>query len=106
MDFSCKSLRSVQMWRCWLAHNLIEQFCQILKSVLSINSMRLRGDGLYTGLLIKIMAYLWLTSFQYQPGCRHLSLTQIMRKLRRETDLVTLLKEHFHLDFLGIPAIS
>lgn len=104
MDFSTNSLRSAQMWRCWLAHNLIEQFWKILKSVLSINSMRLRDDGLYTGLLIKIIAYLWLTSFQYQSGCRHLSLTQIMRKLRRETDLVTLLKEHFHLDILGIPA--
>ena len=40
MDFSLNSLRSVQMWRCWLAHNLIEQFWKILKSVLSINSMR------------------------------------------------------------------
>ena len=106
MDFSCQSLRSVKMWRCWLAHNLIEQFWKILKSVLAINSMRLRGDGLYTGLLIKIMAYLFVTSFQNQPGCRHLSLTQIMRQLRRESDLLTLLKEHFHLDFLGIPAIS
>ncbi len=52
------------------------------------------------------MAYLWLSSFQYQPGCRHLSLTQIMRQLRRESDLLTLLKEHFHLDFLGIPALD
>ncbi len=104
MDFSCQSLRSVQMWRCWLAHNLIEQFWKILKSVLAIDSMRLRGDGLYTGLLIKIMAYLWLASFQNQPGCRHLSLTQIMRQLRRETDLLTLLQEHFHLGILGIPA--
>ncbi len=106
MDFSTNSLRSAQMWRCWLAHNLIEQFWKTLKSVLAINLMRLQGDGLYTGLFIKIMAYLWLTSFQYQPGCRHLSLTQIMRQLRREADLMTLLNEHFHLDFLGIPAIS
>ncbi len=104
MDFSGKSLRSVQMWRCWLAHNLIEQFWKILKSVLAINSMRLREDGIYTGLLIKIMAYLWLASFQNQPGCRHLSLTQIMRQLRRETDLLTLLQEHFHLGILEIPS--
>ena len=104
MDFSSNSLRSVQMWRCWLAHNLIEQFWKILKSVLAINLMRLRGDGLYTGLLIKIMAYLFVTSFQYLTRCRHLSLTQIMRQIRRESDLMTLLNEHFHLDFLGIPA--
>ncbi len=49
MDFSTSSLRSVQMWRIWQAHNLIEQFWKILKSVLAIGLMRLRGDGLYTG---------------------------------------------------------
>ena len=78
------------MWRMGLAHNLIEQFGKILKSVLAIGLMRLRGDGLYTGLLIKIMAYLFVTSLQYCPGFRHLSLTQIMRQLRRESDLLTL----------------
>ncbi len=106
MDFSSNSLRSVQMWPIWQAHNLIEQFWKILKSVLAIGLMRLRGDGLYTGLLIKIMAYLFVTSLQYCPGFRHLSLTQIMRQLRRESDLLTLLSEHFHLEFLGISAIS
>ncbi len=106
MDFSTSSLRSVQMWRIWQAHNLIEQFWKILKSVLAIGLMRLRGDGLYTGLLVKIMAYLFFSSFQYLPGFRHLSLTQIMRKLRRESNLLQLLSEHFHLDFLGITAIS
>ncbi len=106
IDFSSLSLRGVEMWRIWLAHNLIEQFWKILKSVLAIGSMRLRGDGLYTGLLIKIMAYLWLTSLQNHSRLRHLSLTQIMRQLRHESDLSILLSEHFHLDFLGIPAIS
>ena len=106
IDFSTLSLRSVQMWRIWQAHNLIEQFWKILKSLLAIGSMRLRGDGLYTGLLIKIMAYLFVTSLQYYSSFCHLSLTQIIRQLRRESDLLTLLNEHFHLDFLGIPAIS
>ena len=105
IDFSSLSLRGVEMWRIWLAHNLIEQFWKILKSLLAIGLMRLRGDGLYTGLLIKIMAYLWFTSLQNHPGLRHLSLTQIMRQLRRESDLLSLLSEHFHLEFLGIPAI-
>lgn len=106
MDFSSSSLRSVQIWRIWQAHNLIEQFWKILKSLLAIGLMRLRGDGLYTGLLVKIMAYLFFTSVQDRPGFRHLSLTQIMRKLRRECNLQQLLSEHFHLDFLGITAIS
>ena len=52
------------------------------------------------------MAYLWLTLLQNHPRLRHLSLTQIMRQLRRESDLSILLSEHFHLDFLGIPSIS
>ena len=94
------------MWRIWQAHNLIEQFWKILKSVLAIQLMRLRGDGLYTGLLIKIMAYLFFISLQNYPGFHHLSPTHIMRQLRRKDDLLSLLNEHFHLDFLGISAIS
>ena len=31
MDFSSNSLRSVQMWRIWLAHNLIEQMKENLE---------------------------------------------------------------------------
>ncbi len=31
MDFSTLSLRSVQMWRIWLAHNLIEQMKENLE---------------------------------------------------------------------------
>ncbi len=52
------------------------------------------------------MAYLFFTSFQDRPSFRHLSLTQILRKLRRECNLLKLLSEHFHLDFLSITAIS
>ena len=50
------------------------------------------------------MVYLWLTWLQNHPSFHHLSLTQIMRQLRRESDLLSLLSEHFHLDFLRIPA--
>ena len=57
IDFSTISLRSVEMWRIWKGHNLIEQFWKIWKSVLGMGSMRLRGDGLYMGLLIKAIAY-------------------------------------------------
>ena len=31
MDFSTSSLRSVQMWRIWQAHNLIEQMKENLE---------------------------------------------------------------------------
>ncbi len=52
------------------------------------------------------MAYLWLTFLQNNLSFHHLSLTQIMRQLRLESNLLTLLSEHFHLELLGIPAIS
>lgn len=103
MDFSIDPLRSSELWRIWKAHNLIEQFWKILKSILKLKAMRLRAQGIYTGLLIKVMAYLSLVSLQFQRGKRNLSLTQIIRQLRRESNLVDLLHEHFHLEFLGIP---
>ena len=103
MDFSLRPLRSSELWRVWGAHNLIEQFWKILKSILKLKAMRLRTQGIYTGLLIKLMAYLSLVSLQFQRIGRNLSLTQIIRQLRRESNLVDLLHEHFHLEFLGVP---
>ena len=103
MDFSLHSLRSSELWRMWTAHNLIEQFWKILKSILNIKAMRLRAQGLYTGLLVKVMAYLSLLSLQFQRRRNNFSLTQIIRQLRRESNLLDLLHEHFHLEFLEIP---
>ena len=76
MDFSTLSLRSVQMWLIWQAHNLIEQFWKILKSVLAIGLMGLRGNGLYTSTCctdeltlpiwaIKLMEYIIQQSYLY-----------------------------------------
>ena len=81
MDFSTISLRSVEMWRIWKGHNLIEQFWKILKSVLGMGSMRLRGDGLYMGLLIKAIAYLLMVSLQVCPSFRSLSKTADYAKI-------------------------
>lgn len=106
MDFSIQRLRSSELWRIWKAHNLIEQFWKILKSILKIKQMRLRGKGIYTGLLIKVMAYLSIVSLQLEGRKRNLSLTRIMRQLRRESNLVDFLHEHFHLEFLGIPNLA
>ena len=105
MDLSTISLRGIEIWRIWQAHNVIEQFWKILKSVLKIGAMKLRKEGIYTGLLIKVIAYLVLLSIQLLPSFRRLSLTQIMRKIESETKLENLLKEHFHFDFLGIVPI-
>ena len=104
MDWSKISLRGAEIWRIWIAHNVIEQFWKILKSVFKIAAMKLRKGGIYTGLLIKVIAYLIMLSIQFLPSFRRLSLTQIMRKIECETDLQSLLQEHFHHDFLGIAA--
>lgn len=49
MDLSCTCLRGAEIWRIWLAHNVIEQFWKNLKSVFKIGEMKLRKDGIYTG---------------------------------------------------------
>ncbi|WP_231937555.1 hypothetical protein [Geminocystis sp. NIES-3709] len=105
MDLSSISLRGAEIWRIWTAHNIIEQFWKILKSVLKIAEMKLRKQGIYTGLLIKIIMYLMLLSIQFMVNFRRLSLTQIMRKIQSSTRLTDVIKEHFQHDFLGISAI-
>jgi hypothetical protein len=105
INLSSISLRGAQIWRLWTAHNVIEQFWKILKSVIKIGEMKLRKQGIYTGLLIKVIAYLILLSIQLLPSFRHLSLMQIMRKIESSTKLQNVIQEHFHHDFLGISAI-
>jgi uncharacterized membrane-anchored protein len=105
MNLSNTSLRGAEIWKIWTAHNLIEQFWKILKSVLKIAEMKLRKQEIYTGLLIKVIAYLIFLSIQFLSPFRRLSLTQIMRKIESETKLQDVLTEHFHQDFLGISAM-
>lgn len=106
MNLSSISLRAAEIWRIWAAHNIIEQFWKILKSVLKIAEMKLRKQGIYTGLLIKVIIYLMLLSIQFMPSFRRLSLTQIMRKIESTTKLPDVIKEHFQNDFLGVSAMA
>jgi hypothetical protein len=100
MDFSQNPLRGAEIWHIWKQHYLIECFWKILKSVFQIKSMKLHGDGLYTGLLIKVLAYLLAMRLKVQKTFSKLTIVQIMRKIRRDLDLKTLLIEHFHLPIL------
>ena len=68
----------------------------VLKSIFHIRSMHLQGDALYTALLIKVLAYLLALRLQANGVFSKLSITQIMRKLRREEDLRDFLETHFH----------
>jgi len=96
MNLSQRSLRGAEIWHIWKQHHMIECFWKIMKSIFQVRSMHLQGDGLYTALLIKVMAYLLALRLQVQGVFSKLSLTEIMRKLRREADFRDFLGTHFH----------
>src|SRR5712691_3609978 len=58
MHCSQESMRGAEIWPIWTPHHLIECFWKSLKSIFHIRSMQLQGNGLYTALLIKVLAYL------------------------------------------------
>jgi hypothetical protein len=99
MNFSQRSLRGAEIWHIWQQHQVIERFWKIMKSIFQLRSMHLQGDGLYTALLIKVLAYLLALRLQAQGVFSKLTLTEIMRKLRREADLRDFLAAHFHAPF-------
>ena len=63
----------------------IECFWKILKSIFHIRSMQLQGNGLYTALLIKVLAYLLAIRLQAHWPFSQLTITQIMRQHRSES---------------------
>jgi len=54
----------------------------------------------YTALLIKVFAYLLALRLQAHRPFSQLTITQIMRNLRRDHNLKDLLTTHFHRAFL------
>jgi len=99
MNFRQESLRGAEIWHIWKQHHVVECFWKIMKSIFQIRSMQLQGDGLYTALLIKVFADLLALRLQAQRVFSTLTITEIMRKLRRETDLRDFLATHFHAPF-------
>lgn len=97
LDFSTSAWRGAEIWHIRTQHVLIEWFWKMLKSVFKINAMRLRGVGLYTGLLIKVLAYLLAMRLQTHREFSLFSMTQLMRKIQRDYRLQELMEEHFHL---------
>jgi hypothetical protein len=96
MNFGQRPLRGAEIWHIWKQHHIIECFWKIMKSIFQVRSMHLQGDGLYTALLIKVIAYLLALRLQAQGVFSKLTLTEIMRKLRREADFRDFLETHFH----------
>jgi len=95
MNFSQVSMRGAEIWHIWKQHHLIECFWKILKSLFHIRAMQLQGNGLYTALLIKVLAYLLAIRLQAHRTFAKLTITQIMRNLSRDHDLRGLLMTHF-----------
>src|SRR6267142_3407743 len=96
MNFSQASMRGAEIWHIWKQHHLIECFWKILKSLFHIRAMQLQGDGLYTSLLIKVLAYLLALRMKTQREFSKLTITQIMRHLSRHHDLRDFMTTHFH----------
>ena len=97
LNFSTQHLRGAEIWHIWKEHFLIEWFWKMLKSIFKINAMRLHGIGLYTGLLIKVLAYILAMRLQQHRKFSHLSMLQLIRTIQREYQLQELINEHFHL---------
>ena len=95
MNFSQESMRGAEIWHIWKQHHLIECFWKSLKSIFHIRSMQLQGDGLYTSLLIKVLAYLLALRMKTQREFSKLTITQIMRHLSRHHDLRDFMTAHF-----------
>jgi hypothetical protein len=96
MNFSQHALRGAEIWHIWKQHHQIECFWKLLKSVFEIRAMHLHSDGIYTGLLIKVLAYLLAIRIKTHRAFSKCSITQLMRKLSRDHDLREVLAEHFH----------
>jgi hypothetical protein len=96
MNFSHVALRGAEIWHIWKQHHVIESFWKIMKSIFHIRAMQLQGNGLYTALLIKVLAYLFTLRLQDQGRFSQCTITEIMRTLRREEDVRDFLATHFH----------
>ena len=99
MHCSPRSLRGADIWHIWQQQHGIECFWKIMKSIFQLRSMHLQGDGRSTALLIKVLAYLLALRLKAQGVFSKLTLTEIMRQLRREADLRDCLTTHFHAPF-------
>ena len=96
LDFSQTPGRAAEIWRAWKLHHAVECFWKTFKSIFHLKSIVLRGDGLYAGLLVKVLAYLMVMRLKSQKDYADLSALQTLRKIRREECLGNILKEHFH----------
>lgn len=97
MNFSKTSLRGVEIWHIWKQHHVIENFWKQLKSVFKIKDMRMQKQGLYTALLIKVLAYIMAMLLKTEKQFLKLSLFEIMKNIFSINNLSDIANKHFHL---------
>ena len=93
-------MRGAEIWHLWTQQHLIECVWKILQSIVHMRSMPWQGNGLYTAWLIKVFASVLAIRLQAHRPFSTWSMTQIMRKLRRDHHLKDLLTTHFQGAFL------
>jgi hypothetical protein len=96
-----KPLRACEALRAYHRHHWIEEFWQILRSVLHVEATSLRGRaGALAGIGIKVVAFLLLSEVQQQlrkqPRFAHLTLHQVVHVCPKFVDMRAFLQEHFH----------
>jgi len=98
MNFSQDALRGAEIWHIWKQHHVVECFWKIMKSIFQIRSMHSKVTAVHR--VADQSVRLSLGAAFASPGCfSKLTITEIMRKLRREEDLRDFLATHFHAPF-------
>jgi hypothetical protein len=96
-----RPLRACEALRVKHAHHWIEEFWQILRSVLHVEATSLQGRaGALAGIGIKVLAYLLLEEVQHglkkMRRFSQLTLHQLVHVCPRFVDMRAFLREHFH----------
>jgi len=90
-----RKLRACEAISIWKQHHSIESFWKRLKYDLQIHRMRLRSrNGVYGMVGIKLVAYLVMEKLYAMTG---LTFQQIKNHAKREIDICSFFREHFHL---------
>jgi len=95
-----RKLRACEAISIWKQHHSIECFWRRLKYDLQIHRVRLMGSrgyalrGVYSMVGIKLIAYLVMENLYAMTG---LTFQQIKKHAKREIDICSFFREHFHL---------
>lgn len=90
-----KKLRACEAISIWKQHHSIESFWRRLKHDLQIHRVRLRNrNGVYSMVGIKLVAYLVMENLY---AMTRLTFQQIKNHVKREIDICSFFREHFHL---------